>query len=163
MESGEWLIPVHIPKLRKTKILLFLICCLYILRCPTRKQNKDYALYLLTVLYHEAWVSPGRVKLSLISRCFQSILQLHVIVRDKLPQDYCIWNAKYFSYIHKHLFIFQKTEPWETDSQQDEEEEEIELPKKKRQSPIRLRLVGDEIYRFNKYGKGFKLQIKTKV
>ncbi|KXJ18051.1 28S ribosomal protein S35, mitochondrial isoform X2 [Exaiptasia diaphana] len=24
-------------------------------RCPTRKQNKDYALYLLTVLYHEAW------------------------------------------------------------------------------------------------------------
>ncbi|CAJ0948314.1 unnamed protein product [Ranitomeya imitator] len=25
-------------------------------RCPVRKQNQDYALYLLTVLYHEAWV-----------------------------------------------------------------------------------------------------------
>ncbi|XP_074613142.1 small ribosomal subunit protein mS35-like isoform X2 [Acropora palmata] len=24
-------------------------------RCPTRKQNKDYAMYLLTVLYHESW------------------------------------------------------------------------------------------------------------
>ncbi|XP_077123123.1 small ribosomal subunit protein mS35 isoform X3 [Ranitomeya variabilis] len=24
-------------------------------RCPVRKQNQDYALYLLTVLYHEAW------------------------------------------------------------------------------------------------------------
>ncbi|XP_073506451.1 small ribosomal subunit protein mS35 [Phyllobates terribilis] len=24
-------------------------------RCPVRKQNEDYALYLLTVLYHEAW------------------------------------------------------------------------------------------------------------
>lgn len=26
-------------------------------RCPTRKQNYDYAMYLLTALYHEAWVS----------------------------------------------------------------------------------------------------------
>ncbi|KAJ7383639.1 28S ribosomal protein S35, mitochondrial [Desmophyllum pertusum] len=24
-------------------------------RCPTRKQNRDYAMYLLTVLYHESW------------------------------------------------------------------------------------------------------------
>ncbi|KAM3927058.1 small ribosomal subunit protein mS35 [Leptodactylus fuscus] len=24
-------------------------------RCPVRKQNQDYAMYLLTVLYHEAW------------------------------------------------------------------------------------------------------------
>ncbi|XP_040292084.1 28S ribosomal protein S35, mitochondrial [Bufo bufo] len=24
-------------------------------RCPVRKQNQDYALYLLTVLYHESW------------------------------------------------------------------------------------------------------------
>ncbi|XP_057313317.1 28S ribosomal protein S35, mitochondrial-like [Hydractinia symbiolongicarpus] len=24
-------------------------------RCPTRKQNKDYAYYLLTALYHESW------------------------------------------------------------------------------------------------------------
>nr|XP_006819385.1 PREDICTED: 28S ribosomal protein S35, mitochondrial-like [Saccoglossus kowalevskii] len=24
-------------------------------RCPTKKQNRDYALYLLTVLYHESW------------------------------------------------------------------------------------------------------------
>ncbi|KPP64451.1 28S ribosomal protein S35, mitochondrial-like, partial [Scleropages formosus] len=24
-------------------------------RCPLRKQNKDYAFYLLTVLYHESW------------------------------------------------------------------------------------------------------------
>lgn len=26
-------------------------------RCPTRKQNYDYAMYLLTALYHESWVS----------------------------------------------------------------------------------------------------------
>lgn len=25
-------------------------------RCPTRKQNYDYAMYLLTALYHESWV-----------------------------------------------------------------------------------------------------------
>lgn len=24
-------------------------------RCPTRKQNRDYAMYLLSVLYHESW------------------------------------------------------------------------------------------------------------
>lgn len=61
------------------------------------------------------------------------------------------------------LLFVQKTEPWETEVAQDEEEEEIELPKKKRRSPIRLRLIDDELYRFNKYGKGFKVQIKTKV
>lgn len=26
-------------------------------RCPLRKQNEDYAMYLLTVLYHESWKS----------------------------------------------------------------------------------------------------------
>lgn len=26
-------------------------------RCPTKKQNLDYAYYLLTAVYHEAWVS----------------------------------------------------------------------------------------------------------
>lgn len=25
-------------------------------RCPTKKQNYDYAMYLLTALYHESWV-----------------------------------------------------------------------------------------------------------
>ncbi|KAF7225451.1 mitochondrial-like [Nothobranchius furzeri] len=25
--------------------------------CPLRRQNYDYAMYLLTVLYHESWVS----------------------------------------------------------------------------------------------------------
>lgn len=25
-------------------------------RCPTRKQNLDYAMYLLTAVYHESWV-----------------------------------------------------------------------------------------------------------
>lgn len=25
-------------------------------RCPTRKQNYDYAMYLLTAVYHESWV-----------------------------------------------------------------------------------------------------------
>lgn len=28
-------------------------------RCPTRKQNYDYAMYLLTALYHESWVRIG--------------------------------------------------------------------------------------------------------
>ena len=27
------------------------------LRCPLKKQNYDYAMYLLTVLYFESWVS----------------------------------------------------------------------------------------------------------
>jgi hypothetical protein len=26
-------------------------------RCPLRQQNLDYALYLLTALFHESWVS----------------------------------------------------------------------------------------------------------
>lgn len=26
-------------------------------RCPTKKQNLDYAMYLLTAVYHESWVS----------------------------------------------------------------------------------------------------------
>lgn len=26
-------------------------------RCPLKRQNYDYAMYLLTVLYHESWVS----------------------------------------------------------------------------------------------------------
>ncbi|CAB3997993.1 28S ribosomal S35, mitochondrial, partial [Paramuricea clavata] len=26
-------------------------------RCPSRKQNRDYAMYLLNVLYHESWAS----------------------------------------------------------------------------------------------------------
>ncbi|KAK3730940.1 hypothetical protein QZH41_008832 [Actinostola sp. cb2023] len=79
-------------------------------KCPTRKQNKDYALYLLTVLYNEVW----------------------------------------------------KTEPWETDVVTDNEEV-TEVHKTKRRSPKRLCLVGDELYRFNQYGKGFKLDIRTKV
>ena len=65
-------------KNRKIKLLCILIFCLgsvpsaqllfmswlcfmhdflLLIRCPTRKQNKDYAMYLLTVLYHESWVS----------------------------------------------------------------------------------------------------------
>ena len=31
--------------------------CLPSLSCPLRQQNTDYAMYLLTVLYHESWVS----------------------------------------------------------------------------------------------------------
>ncbi|XP_033104810.1 28S ribosomal protein S35, mitochondrial-like [Anneissia japonica] len=30
---------------------------LYHFRCPLRKQNYDYAMYLLTVLFHESWVT----------------------------------------------------------------------------------------------------------
>lgn len=37
--------------------LCFMYNFLLLIRCPTRKQNKDYAMYLLTVLYHESWVS----------------------------------------------------------------------------------------------------------
>ena len=25
-------------------------------RCPLKKQNYDYAMYLLTAVYHESWV-----------------------------------------------------------------------------------------------------------
>ena len=31
-------------------------CYFSLSRCPTRKQNRDYAIYLLNVLYHESWV-----------------------------------------------------------------------------------------------------------
>jgi len=30
-------------------------------RCPIRQQNLDYALYLLTALFHESWVSDSRL------------------------------------------------------------------------------------------------------
>lgn len=41
------------------KIILFVVYLSWFLfsRCPTRKQNRDYAMYLLSVLYHESWVS----------------------------------------------------------------------------------------------------------
>lgn len=39
--------------------------------CPLRKQNKDYAMYLLTVLYHESWVSRNRVFFFLLKFCHQ--------------------------------------------------------------------------------------------
>ncbi|EDO30147.1 predicted protein [Nematostella vectensis] len=80
-------------------------------RCPTRQQNNDYALYLMTVLYNEAW----------------------------------------------------KIEPWETEASNEICDDESDEPIRKRRNAIRLRLVGDELYRFNKYGKGFKLHVKVKV
>lgn len=40
------------------KIILFVVyLSCFFSRCPTRKQNRDYAMYLLSVLYHESWVS----------------------------------------------------------------------------------------------------------
>lgn len=30
---------------------------MHVFSCPLRQQNYDYAMYLLTVLYHESWVS----------------------------------------------------------------------------------------------------------
>lgn len=39
--------------------------------CPLRKQNKDYAMYLLTVLYHESWVSWNHVFFFLLKFCHQ--------------------------------------------------------------------------------------------
>ena len=41
-------------------------------RCPTRKQNKEYAMYLLTVLYHESWVSARQF---MTSSDFQLIIE----------------------------------------------------------------------------------------
>jgi small subunit ribosomal protein S35 len=34
-------------------------------RCPTKKQNQDYAHFLLTALFHESWVSVKCVNLSM--------------------------------------------------------------------------------------------------
>ncbi|EDO31833.1 predicted protein [Nematostella vectensis] len=95
----------------KVGIIYYLLLFLLILGCPTRQQNKDYALYLMTVLYNEAW----------------------------------------------------KIEPWETEASNEISDDESDEPIRKRRNAIRLRLVGDELYRFNKYGKGFKLHVKVKV
>ncbi|XP_028397275.1 28S ribosomal protein S35, mitochondrial-like [Dendronephthya gigantea] len=77
-------------------------------RCPTRKQNRDYALYLLNVLYHESW----------------------------------------------------KTEPWELESENVSDESETldtRPPKRRRR---RYKIIDNELYRLNRYGKAFKVYVK---
>jgi len=55
-------------------------------------------------------------------------------------------------------------EPWETEIPGEDNEDEIpEIAQNKRRNPKRLRLIGDELYRINQYGKVFKLDIKLKV
>lgn len=76
-------------------------------RCPTRKQNKDYASYLLNVLYHESW----------------------------------------------------KTESWELEVETDPEDSD--MPSKTRyRRHSKYKIIGNELYRVNKYGKAFKVYVK---
>ena len=77
-------------------------------RCPTRKQNRDYAMYLLNVLYHESW----------------------------------------------------KTEPWELEAEPVSEESEIPVTKPSKRRRRRYKIIGNELYRLNKYGKAFKVYVK---
>jgi len=37
--------------------------------CPLRKQNYDHAMYILTALYHESWVSRSKQKLPRTKDC----------------------------------------------------------------------------------------------
>ena len=39
------------------KMMLLIIVFMFSFRCPLKKQNYDYAMYLLTALYYESWVS----------------------------------------------------------------------------------------------------------
>ena len=43
-----------------------------------------------------------------------------------------------------------------------ENEEEEEEPSKRRKKKKCIRLIGNELYRINQYGKAFKLDIKVK-
>lgn len=53
-------------------------------RCPTRKQNWEYAHYLLTAVYHEAWVHANLLErliliVEVIYELLQYILKIHFI------------------------------------------------------------------------------------
>ncbi|XP_046845099.1 28S ribosomal protein S35, mitochondrial-like [Xenia sp. Carnegie-2017] len=78
-------------------------------KCPTRKQNRDYALYLLNVLYHESW----------------------------------------------------KTEPWELENEDSNvEDDEVVAPRRSKRRRRKYKIIGNDLYRLNKYGKPFKMYIK---
>lgn len=69
-----------------TSAVFLMACFVCLFRCPTRKQNRDYAMYLLTVLYHESWVST----------CTDSwVLTCRTILQN--PGVGCLWPKYDFS------------------------------------------------------------------
>jgi hypothetical protein len=62
-------------------------------RCPHRQQNLDYALYLLTALFHESWVSESHLFYlthTIIFFCYPCIL---LILAALSPSTSVIWDA----------------------------------------------------------------------
>ncbi|KAM9171188.1 small ribosomal subunit protein mS35 isoform 2-T2 [Pangshura tecta] len=49
-------------------------------RCPLRRQNYDYGIYLLTVLYHESWVVMQDLKTQCSTCCLRAWLHWRVAV-----------------------------------------------------------------------------------
>lgn len=63
-------------------------------RCPTRKQNLEYARYLLTAVYHESWVNIANDNSNAIDILYVSFIA-------------CV--------IHECINLFQRVEPWEAE------------------------------------------------
>lgn len=62
-------------------------------RCPLRQQNLDYALYLLTALFHESWVSDSHLfcLTHIVSLfCYPWILQIFPTLSSAASE---MWNA----------------------------------------------------------------------
>lgn len=66
----------------------------------------------------------------------------------------------------KIAFLFyQKTEPWETEvnnEEEDSDEEEDKIPEKRQRQRKQLKLRDGVLYRVNQYGKYFKMFINVK-
>lgn len=56
-------------------------------------------------------------------------------------------------------FPLQKTEPWELEAGLDSEEGDIP-PKTRRRRRRKYKMIGNELYRVNNYGKLFKVYVK---
>ncbi|XP_043938652.1 28S ribosomal protein S35, mitochondrial isoform X2 [Protopterus annectens] len=66
-------------------------------RCPLRRQNYDYALYLLTVLYHESWVA--------FHQFFQSINQKQN--HGKVKRQKLIWKSTFGRTVHQRKMFWR--------------------------------------------------------
>ena len=74
-------------------------------RCPLRQQNLDYALYLLTALFHESWVSDSHLfyLTHTISFCYLCILPIFPTLSSSASEIWDAHSSSYEDYLYTNL------------------------------------------------------------
>ena len=74
-------------------------------RCPLRQQNLDYALYLLTALFHESWVSDSHLfyPTHTISTCYPCILPIFPTLSSSASEIWDAHSSSHKDYLYTQL------------------------------------------------------------